>query len=497
MPVNEQREIIALRTATVNLAKVLENFSDTIVPEVRQGEEKKEKREEAAQKEVMSSWKTGTIKVFKWMGSLSKKFWQSEAMGYLRKGFSGFFNKISSTMAEILGPLHEFIVMAKDMAMGIVKFMGNITKPLWGLLKGGVKDPVVNVLNKILRHFKGEEKRAAIARLKERLSLKIPKTKGDWLKLIMVLLGGALFALGAVIGGVAKALILPFQVLYSVLTKMPFLGKYLTKFTEIFAPISKWLGQAASKAGLLGKFVKGILKGFKLLGWPLIIILGLIDFIKGFASTEGDLFAKIVGGIKSAFLGFFELPIKMFGWLADKVLGWFGVSIEGGVGKRIMGIVSDSFDKIEYGYRLLFALIKDGMFKFIEGAKSFILGIIPKWLAKRLPKGFIEKFQPATGGAGNVQKVMEDQRIKQLEKERLKAEQAARKKQEESQKKTADETEKMRKSQEKYGMGQEEVPGGATAMAIGGGGEAPTKELAPPDEIESIGIWLFNNGVAG
>jgi len=501
MPVNEQREIIALRTATVNLAKVLENFSETIVPEVKKEEVRKEKREEEAQEKMVSSWKTGTIKVFKWMGSLSKRFWQSDAMGHLKRGFSGFFSKISSTMAEILGPLHEFMVMAKDMVTGVVKYVGAMAKPLLGLIGKG-KDPVVkaaqktqDILSKMLKFMKGEEKRAAITRLKERLGLKMPKTKGDWLKLLLVMVGGALFALGAAIGGVAKAIVLPFQVLFKVLTKIPFVGKYIAKLAKIFGPISKWLGQAASKAGLLGKFVKGILRGFKFLGWPLMIILGLIDFIKGFVSTEGDLFAKIMGGLKSAWLGFFELPIKLIGWMADKVLGWFGISVEGGVGKRIMDIVSDGFDKLEYGYRLLFALIKDGMFKLIEGAKSFILGIIPKWLMKRLPKGFIEKLQPATGRVGAVQKVMEDQKIKELERQKLKAEQTTRRKQEENQEKIAEETKKLRKEQEKGRA--EGAPGGASVAAASASARTPTKEIEPPDEIESIGIWLFNNGGAG
>jgi len=53
----------------------------------------------------------------------------------------------------------------------------------------------------------------------------------------------------------------------------------------------------------------------------------------------------------------------------------------------------------------------------------------------------------------------------------------------------------LRKEQEKGRA--EGAPGGASVAAASASARTPTKEIEPPDEIESIGIWLFNNGGAG
>ena len=63
--------------------------------------------------------------------------------------------------------------------------------------------------------------------------------------------------------------------------------------------------------------MQGLKLGFKVFGWPLTILLGVIDFIRGFVSTEGTMAEKIKGGLVKVVDGLIGLPVKLFGWIAD------------------------------------------------------------------------------------------------------------------------------------------------------------------------------------
>ena len=209
-----------------------------------------------------------------------------------------------------------------------------------------------------------------LARTKAALKDKQPKIKSTPLMM-------AVMALGVLIGAVVKSLIIPFELLYQGLNKLMPIGKWLSdlgssllklpglktfgkggKGLEILGKISGFFKELPKRSKLIGKFVKGFMKGFKILGWPLTILLGVIDFIKGFMTTEGSIIDKIKGGLIGAIKGFIEFPVKVIGWIADKILGLFGVEIKGGAGnammKGLMWVVSKALDVILWPYRMLY-----------------------------------------------------------------------------------------------------------------------------------------------
>jgi len=209
-----------------------------------------------------------------------------------------------------------------------------------------------------------------LARTKAALKDKQPKIKSTPLMM-------AVMALGVLIGAVVKSLIIPFELLYQGLNKLMPIGKWLSdlgssllklpglktfgkggKGLEILGKISGFFKELPKRSKLIGKFVKGFMKGFKILGWPLTILLGVIDFIKGFMTTEGSIIDKIKGGLIGAIKGFIEFPVKVIGWIADKILGLFGVEIKGGAGnammKGLMWVVSKALDVILWPFRMLY-----------------------------------------------------------------------------------------------------------------------------------------------
>lgn len=97
------------------------------------------------------------------------------------------------------------------------------------------------------------------------------------------------------------------------------------KFKDIMGKFGKWL----LKAPILGKILRGLKFGFKILGWPITILFGIIDFIKGWMNTEGDWRDKLAGGLKAAIHGIMDLPLEILGWAWDKLMGLFGVESEG------------------------------------------------------------------------------------------------------------------------------------------------------------------------
>jgi len=101
----------------------------------------------------------------------------------------------------------------------------------------------------------------------------------------------------------------PFEMLFGWLKQ---LGNF-TKTSKIFSVIKSFKIGALSK--LFGK-----------LFMPLTILLGVFDFIKGFAQSESnDILGKVKDGVKSLIIGILGLPVKLFtsllGWLSDKIFG--------------------------------------------------------------------------------------------------------------------------------------------------------------------------------
>lgn len=103
------------------------------------------------------------------------------------------------------------------------------------------------------------------------------------------------------------------------------LQKGFIKFKDVMTKFGKWL----MKAPILGKILRGLKFGFKVLGWPITILFGIIDFIKGWMNTEGDWRDKLAGGLKAAIHGILDLPLEILGWAWDKLMGLFGIESSG------------------------------------------------------------------------------------------------------------------------------------------------------------------------
>ena len=103
------------------------------------------------------------------------------------------------------------------------------------------------------------------------------------------------------------------------------IGKAWIGFSEAMGKFGRFL----LKAPVLGKILKGLKFGFKVLGWPLTILLGIVDFIIGWKNSVGDWQDKLMGGLKSAFHGLLDFPLEILGWAYDKLMGLFGIKSSG------------------------------------------------------------------------------------------------------------------------------------------------------------------------
>lgn len=91
--------------------------------------------------------------------------------------------------------------------------------------------------------------------------------------------------------------------------------------------IFKWIIGIGTKIMSLGggKLFGILMKSLNRVFWPLQIIVSVIDFVKGFMATEGDIVDKIYGGINNVLKEFFGYPIALLGKLVDWVAEKFGI----------------------------------------------------------------------------------------------------------------------------------------------------------------------------
>jgi hypothetical protein len=294
-------------------------------------------------------------------------------------------------MSGKMNMTEELLKESVDVQKKMYKKMGgnetkNMTKALMTADKKDKDDEKSSgYLGNMNAYFKRKEKA-------DQRGGKDKKKDNDW-GFLMIIAGGLLTALGTAIGAVTKSLLIPFQLLWSVLKsigtafkKIPGVAKLFKKIGEFFSKmvgwvkllptksgfigkvfktigkVFKWIGKifkpvidifkqvmgffkiAKDAGGLFGKFATGFARGFKILGWPLTIIMGVIDFISGFMDTEGNIIDKIKGGLIETVKGFIEMPVKLIGWISDWVLGLFGIEIEGGSGQAILNGIMKAVD---------------------------------------------------------------------------------------------------------------------------------------------------------
>ncbi len=311
-------------------------------------------------KESISAWYNQTLEMDNLLGKtfrLGAAIWENvnkHIISSLKTAFSG----VTAGIREVLGPVAEAFDAVKNAVVGMFGFFKGMYVSIFGKVKP--EDKVRNrLLQGIVNYFKDEKKKDAREMGGKK---KLPKP------LAMLLLG-----LGIVIGAIVGAIMAPFRLLLAVLKKIKPIGLAITKFfgegskfagvldkaKKWFEPIKALFGEGGKFAGLgktfgkMGKFLKPLVAGFKIgfkvLGWPLTVLLGIIDFIRGFISEYGEsgsIVEALKAGLKSAFMGLFEAPVYLIGLLGDWVLKQFGVEVKGGLASKIMDAISSIFDWI-------------------------------------------------------------------------------------------------------------------------------------------------------
>lgn len=310
----------------------------------------------------------------------------------IQKGFVDASTTVNKHTAEVIGnELGGAIEDAK-------KLTGAMLSPLAAAFK---KDDVPkedkernSLLTEMVDYFAKQE--AAAGRKFD------PKEKkSPWYKLLI--------GVGLIVGGIAGALLLPFTLLWKgLMTIKPIavffgkIGRYIakTQMYKYFDDLMMWF----KKLPVLGKFISAFKTGFRFLAWPIQVILSAIDFIKGFAGTEGDIIAKIKGGLLNVIKGFIDLPVKLFGWIADWFLGLFDIKVKGGSAKVIMdnvmqfaGIFIDNiiefFSMILEGYKLIWQFIGPSVIQFIKNLGTYFLQL---WEDTKVVIGAFQEFGKIT-----------------------------------------------------------------------------------------------------
>lgn len=238
----------------------------------------------------------------------------------------------------------------------------------WFALLASIKDSVINSVKGIYTFIFQKAPKWATKQTKilgKMLAIEEKKAKRDLLPTkdtkkkggfdILKILGFALSGLAAGIGAWVRSKLMALEAIKFTgiwkkikgLKNLPFITKLVEGLKAVGTKLKGMkiitnLMNFAKRFAFLGKALK---YGFRVLGLPLTILLGVIDFIKGFVNTEGSLFEKMQGGLWSAIEGFIELPVKFLGWVIEKVAGLFGIELEG-VGEKILGVLKKGFEFI-------------------------------------------------------------------------------------------------------------------------------------------------------
>jgi len=295
-------------------------------------EEIKENKDEA------KKGRKGFMKVFGNVTGIFKKI--GGFMGDLKGYFQKIVSNITTHIKEILGPVAEAYDFIKDTFANLLNSMKGIWTKLF--VSTGIQQKIMAGIFSIFK--RGEKKEA-------REDGKIKRTVVGLFGLLAVTLG---LAIGALLGIVGKPLLFmtkmfgaPFKVIGKILKHIPIVGRFFSRIGLFIRSISgpfRRLINVMKQMPILGKLIQGLRLGFKWFGWPLIILLSLIDGIKAWANTEGTKVDKTKAALKAIFDSIFELPILILGWIPTKVLSLLGIDFD--VGKKMMDMYHWIIDKI-------------------------------------------------------------------------------------------------------------------------------------------------------
>ena len=292
------------------------------------------------------------------------------------------FGRIGNALSEVLGELSVVFDFIKGIFMGVFNF---IKDTFMGFFR--VPPPHDRRRNRLLEKIVGFMRRA-----EKRDLLQAPMERPG-------LFGALALLTAAILGGIIRKFLLPFELTFGKIFqalrlktalstmknfftgKFPFLGKLFARLGVWWDKIIKAFKWVGTKIPFLSKLFGALKFGFKFLGWPLQIILSVIDFIRGFAKAEGTIGERVVAGIKFALEQFFELPVKVLGWIIEKILGLFGIEVTG-VADKIMAVLKGWWE-ILFGWLTPIIGFFEGFFKtkggFIDRIIGGINGFIEGW----------------------------------------------------------------------------------------------------------------------
>lgn len=299
------------------------------------------------------------------------------------------FSTITGQMREVLGEMAGVFDFIKNIFMGMFNFLKDSFKGFFQRVP-----PHDRQRNKLLQKMVDFMRRAE---KRDMLEFMVPDEAFQGLLMPLAMIAAAL------VGGAIGYFLRPFQAIWKMfrigniltsvknfLMNFKWFGKIMAKFKGVGGltdKIVEWTGKFMKwfpKFGkVLGKLFGALKWGMKWIGWPITIIFAVIDFIKGFNKTQGTIAEKIIGGLKAAVMGFFELPIKLIGWLIEKLLGLFGVKVDGVADKIIAvfeWIIEAGFGWVKPIVGFIQGFIEGGPMGaikgFFDGIKSMIKHLI-------------------------------------------------------------------------------------------------------------------------
>ena len=439
------------------------------------------------------------------------------AMGNMAKGItshlSNFFSVVKGHVLGLFGEESEWFDILGSIKNSISGLFGWFTRGFVLLFRRTPKW-ASKMLDQLEEMFDFQVKQA-----KKSLLVGEGKKKkmGGWAILGSLILVGAALLAGwfrskiMAIEGIFKFLRLD-RILKGLKSRFPAITKGLKIFkTKFLVPFVNILKKIPGLSKLLGalKF------GFKILGWPLMIILGIIDFIQGWRATNGDWQDKLIGGLKQVLHGLLDFPLEILGWAWDWLMNQFGIE-SSGTGDKLKKWADTIFELIlEFGpFGVISDIIKGftsdegftGVFqrkmdKFQGIFLTIIDFVIDIW------NGFLqwaaEKASWIPGASGLIEKMQLDRperSPKALEQDAAKYYTDHEAKKLGMQKDQADEvTEAVNEGTQATKDAARRTEGAATAIINsqnnqggGGGSEAPREQI--PDEVDNWGMTMFNYG---
>lgn len=178
------------------------------------------------------------------------------------------------------------------------------------------------------------------------------------------------------------------------------IGSFFGRVFKIFGTIFGFFKNVVTIAGKVAAVVSKIF-------FPLLVLLGLFETIKGFISgfveTEGSLFDKILGGLQGAITGLLDFLIAAPANLVKNIIGWIAGALGfDGVKEKLEGfdfsfggIISAVFDVIKFVNSIALKILKFPI-ALAAGIAGGIAALLPGGLSPK--EGFMKGFNAVMGG---------------------------------------------------------------------------------------------------